>query len=165
MTSIHRAVKPVARPERYLTAVTSNGMHIASRRRRARSSAMATARFAELNDDALWKPYFYSVAPNVDSLTFTWTLPVPHKTASWEYFVITEHNALLTSFNDHNATPPAIVEHQVPLKGYTGRQTVLARWDIGDTPAAFYSCVDLDIYHHHNIADAAPAQQPIGVCK
>ena len=64
-------------------------------------------RFAELNDDALWKPYFYSVAPNVDSLTFTWTLPVPHKTASWEYFVITEHNALLTSFNDHNrdATP------------------------------------------------------------
>ena len=122
-------------------------------------------RFRELNDDAIWEPYFYSVAPNVDSLTFTWTLHTPHRTASWEYFVITENNALLTSFNGHNETPPAIVEHQVPLKGYTGRQTVLARWNIGDTPAAFYSCVDLDIYHHHNIADAAPAQQPIGVCK
>ena len=120
-------------------------------------------RFAELNDDDLWKPYFYSVAPNVDSLTFTWTLPVPHKTASWEYFVITEHNALLTSFNDHNATPPAIVEHEVPLNGYTGRQTVLARWNVGDTIMAFYSCVDLDI--DDSFADAAPAQRPIGVCK
>jgi len=118
------------------------------------------ARFPELNDDALWESHFFSVAPGVDPLSFTWTLTAPHRTASWEYFVLTENNALLTSFNDHNATPPAIVVHEVPLNGYTGRQTVLARWNIGDTAAAFYSCVDLYI---DTTADAAAAQQPIGI--
>ena len=123
-------------------------------------------RFPELNDDALWESHFYSVAPNVDPLFFTWTLTAPHRTASWEYFVITDNNALLISFNGHNATPPTTVEHKVPLNGYTGKQTVLARWNIGDTDAAFYSCVDL--YHiedRDSIADAAPAQRPIGICK
>ena len=118
------------------------------------------ARFPELNDDALWESHFFSVAPGVDPLSFTWTLTAPHRTASWEYFVLTENNALLTSFNDHNATPPAIVVHEVSLNGYTGRQTVLARWNIGDTAAAFYSCVDLYI---DTTADAAAAQQPIGI--
>ena len=120
-------------------------------------------RFPELNDEALWESHSYFVAPGVESLIFTWTLTAPHRTASWEYFVITENNALLTSFNGHNQTPPFIVEHEVPLKDYTGRQTVLARWNIGDTNAAFYSCVDLDI--EASLADAAPAQRPIGVCK
>ena len=120
-------------------------------------------RFPELNDEALWESHFYSVSPGVESLNFTWTLTAPHRTASWEYFVKTENNALLTSFNDHNATPPFIVEHEVPLNGYTGKQTVLARWNIGDTPFAFYSCVDL--YIDDPIAYAAPAQQPIGICK
>jgi len=46
------------------------------------------------------------------------------------------------------------------LNGYTGRQTVLARWNIGDTAAAFYSCVDLYI---DTTADAAAVQQPIGI--
>ena len=119
-------------------------------------------RFPELNYDELWESHFYSVAPNVDPLTFTWTLTAPHRTASWEYFVLTDDNALLTSFNDHNATPPAIVEHQVPLNGYTGKQTILARWNIGDTPAAFYACVDL--YIEDSIADAT-AQRPIGIYK
>jgi predicted carbohydrate-binding protein with CBM5 and CBM33 domain len=116
--------------------------------------------FPELNDDALWEPYFFSVAPDDDPLYFTWTLPVPHRTTTWEYFVLTENNALLTSFNDYNTTPPATVVHEVPLNGYTGRQTVLARWNIGDTEAAFYSCVDLYIDPK---ADAAAAQQPIGI--
>ena len=120
-------------------------------------------RFRELNDDAIWEPYFYSVASNIESITFTWSLHTAHRTSLWEYFLITESNTLLTSFNGHNETPTAIVQHQVPLKGYTGRQTVLARWDIGDTPAAFYSCVDFDI--EDSLADAAPAQRPIGVCK
>jgi predicted carbohydrate-binding protein with CBM5 and CBM33 domain len=118
------------------------------------------ARFPELNNDALWESYFFSVSPYVDSLSFTWTLTAPHRTASWEYFVLTQNNALLASFNDGNATPPAIVVHEVPLDGYTGKQTVLARWNIGDTPAAFYSCVDLDI---DPVAEAAAAQQPIGI--
>ena len=46
---------------------------------------------------------------------------------------------------------PAIVEHEVPLNGYTGRQTVLARWNVGDTIMAFYSCVDLDIEDRQNV--------------
>ncbi|KAJ7609826.1 hypothetical protein FB45DRAFT_1066418 [Roridomyces roridus] len=39
----------------------------------------------------------------------------------------------------------ASVTHTVPLKGYTGQQTILARWNIADTPNAFYSCLDLNI--------------------
>jgi predicted carbohydrate-binding protein with CBM5 and CBM33 domain len=31
------------------------------------------------------------------------------------------------------------------MKGFTGRQTVLARWNIADTVNAFYSCVDVNI--------------------
>lgn len=118
------------------------------------------SRFPELNDNTLWESHFSSIAPYSDPLSFTWTLTAPHRTASWEYFVQTDNNALLTSFNDHNAIPPATVVHEVPLNGYTGKQTILARWNIGDTGAAFYCCVDLYIEPK---ADAAAAQQPIGI--
>ncbi|KAF9479508.1 hypothetical protein BDN70DRAFT_878673 [Pholiota conissans] len=124
------------------------------------------ARFPELNDDALWHGHFFTVLPGLDALPFTWKLPAPHRTATWEYFVITQNNALLTSINDFNATPPAIVTHQVPLAGYTGRQTVLARWNIGDTPNAFYSCVDLLIVPTEAatvVPGAAATQVPIGM--
>jgi len=119
------------------------------------------ARFHELNDEALWEPHYFTVPPAVDSLSFTWILQKPHKTTTWEYFVLTEDNALLASFNSHNETPPAVVEHQVPLGHYVGRQTILARWNVGDTPNSFYSCVDLLIIPTDTampVADATVAQ-------
>ena len=125
-------------------------------------------RFRELNDEALWENYYYSVHPGVDSLVFTWTImpgDAQHRTASWEYFVLTDGNPLLAWFNGFNATPPTTVEHEVPLDEHTGKQTILARWNIGDTPAAFYSCVDLLIETTDDamaMADAAAPQQPIG---
>ena len=121
------------------------------------------ARFPELNDEAIWENYYYSVAPGVESIPFVWTNTAPHRTASWEYFILTDNNPLLAWFNGLNATPPYTVEHQVPLDYYTGRQTILARWNIGDTPAAFYSCVDILIEDSDSarVADAATPQQPI----
>ena len=123
------------------------------------------ARFPQLNDESLWENHFFTVPPAVDSLFFIWTLTAPHRTESWEYFVLTDNNAIIASFNSHNTTPTTPVEHLVPLNHYTGRQTILARWNIGDTPAAFYSCVDLliDPDAATAIADAAAPQQPIDV--
>jgi chitin-binding protein len=102
-------------------------------------------RFHELNEEHLWVDYFTSVHPGGAPLSFTWTLTAPHATATWEYFILTEHNTKLASFDDGGARPPHTVVHQVPLHGYTGRQTILARWNIADTPFAFYACVDLNI--------------------
>ena len=31
------------------------------------------------------------------------------------------------------------------MKGFSGRQTVLARWNVSDTINAFYACVDVNI--------------------
>ncbi|KAJ6598032.1 hypothetical protein B0H10DRAFT_1959451 [Mycena sp. CBHHK59/15] len=72
----------------------------------------------------------------------------------------------LASFDDGGAVPPRTVVHQVPLHGYTGRQTILARWNIADTPATFYACVDLNINPTNTataVAGAAAARQPIGI--
>lgn len=121
-------------------------------------------RFPELNDEALWTNYFNLVQPGA-SLSFTWTLTAPHRTATWEYFILTQDNAQLASFDDGGAIPGNTVVHQVPLNGYTGRQMILARWNIADTAAAFYACVDLNI-NPTNTATAvagAAVQQPIGI--
>ncbi|KDQ17214.1 carbohydrate-binding module family 33 protein [Botryobasidium botryosum FD-172 SS1] len=106
------------------------------------------ARFHELNNNALWANHFSLVPPGATHLTFTWTLTAPHRAATWEYFI---GQTLLASFNDDGHMPPSSVEHSVSLHGFTGRHTILARWNIYDTINAFYSCVDLDISSHlHN---------------
>ena len=123
-------------------------------------------RFYELNYEDLWLDYF-SVVPSVAPLSFTWTLTAPQRSSTWEYFILTdEYNELLTSFFDGGATPGHTVVHQVPLKGYTGRRTILARWNIYGTPTAFYACVDLDIKPTDTatpVTGAAAAQLPIGM--
>uniref|UniRef100_A0A8H7XVR9 Chitin-binding type-4 domain-containing protein n=1 Tax=Psilocybe cubensis TaxID=181762 RepID=A0A8H7XVR9_PSICU len=100
-------------------------------------------RFHELNDNSLFENLFFTVPEGTESLPFTWVLPAPHRTLVWEYFVITQENALLLSDPGHGAVPPQSFTHLVPLNGIKGRQTVLARWTIADTPNAFYACVDL----------------------
>lgn len=68
--------------------------------------------------------------------TFRWTLTAVHQTASWEYYIGNARLALITG---------ASTTHSVDLSAYSGRQKILAIWNIGDTANAFYSCVDVNI--------------------
>ncbi|SOJ55143.1 Chitinase D [Mycobacterium simulans] len=55
-----------------------------------------------------------------------------------------ELGATRVAYVDGNDTPPnATVTHTVDLSQFGGRQKLLAIWSIGDTPNAFYNCVDL----------------------
>ncbi|MBR8742790.1 lytic polysaccharide monooxygenase auxiliary activity family 9 protein [Nocardiopsis sp. MG754419] len=94
--------------------------------------------FSELNDD----DYGWDVTPVGTSATFEWTLTAAHSTAEWEYFIDGE---LVDSFDEGGAQPPFNFSHDVDLSGYSGEQTVLARWNVADTPMAFYACIDVNI--------------------
>jgi predicted carbohydrate-binding protein with CBM5 and CBM33 domain len=94
--------------------------------------------FAELNDDSRGWP-----ATNVStSQTFTWVNTARHSTANWEYWI---GNTRVASFSGNNQQPPATLSHTVNLSGYSGRQKILAIWNISDTTNAFYSCIDVNI--------------------
>ena len=96
------------------------------------------SRFAVLNDNSKAWP-----ATSVgQSVTFNWVLTARHSTSTWEYFI---GGTRLASFNDGGAQPGATKSHTVSMGGFTGRQTVLARWNISNTVNAFYSCVDVNI--------------------
>lgn len=68
--------------------------------------------------------------------TFRWTLTAVHATASWEYYIGSTRLALISGSS---------TTHSVDLSAYSGRQKILAIWNIGDTAMAFYSCVDVNI--------------------
>jgi predicted carbohydrate-binding protein with CBM5 and CBM33 domain len=96
------------------------------------------SRFTVLNDTSKNWP----AATVGQTVTFNWVITAAHSTATWEYLI---GGTLLASFNDNGARPGATKQHTVSMKGFTGRQTVLARWNIADTVNAFYSCVDVNI--------------------
>lgn len=96
------------------------------------------SRFTVLNDNSRNWP----AATVGQTVTFNWVITARHSTTTWEYFI---GGTLLASFNDNGAQPGATKQHTVGMKGFTGRQTVLARWNIADTVNAFYSCVDVNI--------------------
>jgi chitin-binding protein len=96
------------------------------------------SRFAVLNDNSKNWP----AASVGQTVTFNWVITARHATATWEYFI---GGTLLASFDDGGAQPGSTKSHTVGMKGFTGRQTMLARWNIADTANAFYSCVDLNI--------------------
>ncbi|GAB3526146.1 lytic polysaccharide monooxygenase [Phytohabitans suffuscus] len=103
-----------------------------------RSCDGGLSQFAVLNDDSRAWP-----ARTVgSSVTFTWVFTARHRTANWEYFV---GNTRVAVVDGGNQQPDAVVSHQVDLSRFPGRRTVLAIWNIGDTPMAFYSCVDLNV--------------------
>lgn len=96
------------------------------------------SRFTVLDDDTRNWP-----ATTVGtSTTFNWTLTARHATSTWQYFI---GNTQIASFNDGGQQPGATVSHAVSFGGFTGRQKVLAVWNIADTVNAFYSCVDVQI--------------------
>lgn len=96
------------------------------------------ARFADLNEDGKgW------TATRVGrTVNFTWTFTARHATRDFEYYV---GNTRVASFPLNNQQPPATLTHSVNLGNVSGRVKLLAVWNIGDTPMAFYSCVDLQV--------------------
>lgn len=96
------------------------------------------SRFAELSDNS--KPWRATSVGR--QLSFTWTLTAPHRTSTWEYYLGSRRVA---SFNDNGAVPARSKTHQVNLGNVSGRQRLLAVWNIADTSMAFYACVDLNV--------------------
>ncbi|WP_399082449.1 lytic polysaccharide monooxygenase auxiliary activity family 9 protein [Streptomyces sp. BBFR2] len=95
-------------------------------------------RWADLDDDSKgWK-----VTPIPSTASFSWKLEARHATSTWQYFVGSNKVA---EFDDHGAQPGATVTHQVNFGGISGKQKVLAVWNIADTENAFYACIDVNI--------------------
>jgi hypothetical protein len=76
------------------------------------------------------------------TVSFNWVLTARHRTTTWEYFI---GGTRVAVFDDGNQQPNATVTHNVDLSRFPGKQRVLAVWNIGDTPMAFYNCVDLNV--------------------
>ncbi|MFI7450828.1 lytic polysaccharide monooxygenase [Nonomuraea sp. NPDC049714] len=111
-------------------------------------------RFAQLSDESKAWPVT-SVGSTVD---FKWTLTVQHATSTWEYYI---GGTRVASFNDQGRQPPSLqVSHRVNLSGFSGRQKVLAIWNIADTPMAFYACIDLRIGGGAGNPDPTPTPTP-----
>ncbi|GAA3070188.1 lytic polysaccharide monooxygenase [Streptosporangium carneum] len=96
------------------------------------------SRFTELDDDSRNWP----VTSVGNTVNFTWSLTARHATSTWEYYI---GGTKIASFNDGGRQPGATVNHSVSMGGRTGRQKVLAIWNIADTGNAFYACVDLQV--------------------
>ncbi|TRV79383.1 hypothetical protein FKN01_09455 [Streptomyces sp. 130] len=103
-----------------------------------KSCSGGNAQFAELDNDSKgWK-----ATPVGSSADFSWTLTARHATSTWQYYI---GGSKIAEFNDNGAQPGATKTHHVNLSGYSGRQKVLAVWNIADTANAFYACIDLQI--------------------
>ncbi|MBL1072974.1 lytic polysaccharide monooxygenase [Nocardia sp. 2] len=103
-----------------------------------RSCSGGVARFADLDDDSkAWQ--VQSVGRTV---TFNWTFTAQHRTQNWEYYI---GDTRVGVVDGNNQQPAQSVSHTVDLGSFTGRQKLLAVWNIGDTANAFYSCIDLQI--------------------
>ncbi|MFD7552367.1 lytic polysaccharide monooxygenase auxiliary activity family 9 protein [Streptomyces sp. NPDC059816] len=102
-----------------------------------RSCSGGNARFAELeNDGKNW-----TATPVSRTTQFNWRLTARHATSTWQYYV---GGRKVAEFNDGGAQPGSTVSHSVNL-GASGKQKVLAVWNIADTPNAFYACIDVNI--------------------
>jgi chitin-binding protein len=96
------------------------------------------SQFSVLSDESRNWPA-ESVGTNVP---FRWVFTARHRTSNWEYFV---DGTKVATVDGGNRQPDAVVTHNIDLGKFQGRHTVLAVWNIGDTPNAFYSCIDLNI--------------------
>ncbi|MCX4680950.1 lytic polysaccharide monooxygenase [Streptomyces sp. NBC_01433] len=102
------------------------------------SCSGGNSRFADLDDDSKgWR-----VSPVSRSQSFQWTLTARHSTSTWQYYA---GGQKIAEFNDNGAQPGATVTHQVNFGSHTGKQKVLAVWNIADTSNAFYACIDVNV--------------------
>ncbi|MBC3992454.1 lytic polysaccharide monooxygenase [Streptomyces sp. AC563] len=103
-----------------------------------RSCSGGNGRFSELDDNSKgWK-----VTPVSRTTSFNWRLTARHATSTWQYYV---GSTKVAEFNDGGAQPGSTVTHQVNFGNISGKQKVLAIWNIADTANAFYACVDVNI--------------------
>ncbi len=103
-----------------------------------RSCSGGNSRFAVLDDESKGWP-----ATSVgSSVTFNWVFTARHSTLNFEYYI---GNTRIAVFNLGGQQPGATVAHTVSLAGYSGRQKILAIWNISDTVNAFYSCIDVQL--------------------
>ncbi|MFB4315971.1 lytic polysaccharide monooxygenase auxiliary activity family 9 protein [Actinomadura sp. 21ATH] len=102
------------------------------------SCSGGNARFAELDDDGKG----WHAASVGRTVAFTWTFTAQHRTRDYEYYVSGRRVALI---DGGDRQPPPTVTHTVDLGGVTGRQKVLAVWNVADTANAFYACIDVQI--------------------
>lgn len=100
--------------------------------------AGGNARFSDLRDDNKG----WQVTNVGGSATFNWRITARHATTTWQYYI---GDTKLAEINDGGARPGETVSHNVNFKGITGKQKVLAVWNIADTANAFYACVDVNI--------------------
>ncbi|MDE0572239.1 lytic polysaccharide monooxygenase [Demequina sp. B12] len=76
-----------------------------------------------------------------NSVTLQWKLTAAHATSTWEYFV---DGQLWATYDQGGQQPPSNIQHT--LTGLPqGDHTILARWNVADTPMAFYNCVDITV--------------------
>ncbi|WEH36912.1 lytic polysaccharide monooxygenase [Streptomyces sp. AM 4-1-1] len=95
-------------------------------------------RWADLDNDSKgWK-----VTPVGTAQNLTWTIEARHATSNWQYFI---GNQKIAQFNDNGRIPAATVNHQLNFSGFSGKQKLLAVWNIADTANAFYACIDVNI--------------------
>ena len=66
----------------------------------------------------------------------------PHSTANFEYYI---GDRKVADFDGGGQQPPNGLTHTIDLSEYSGKQKLLAVWNIYDTANAFYTCIDLDI--------------------
>ncbi|WP_405607246.1 lytic polysaccharide monooxygenase [Streptomyces sp. NBC_01511] len=102
------------------------------------SCSGGNSRFSELDDDSKG----WAVTPIGSSQSFNWKITARHATSTWQYFVAGQKVA---EFNDGGAQPGSTVTHNVNFGGISGKQEILAVWNIADTANAFYACIDVNI--------------------
>jgi chitin-binding protein len=90
-------------------------------------------------------------------VAFTWVMTARHRTSNWEYFI---GDKKVATVDGGNAQPDAVVTHNVDLSAFPGKQKVLAVWNIGDTPMAFYSCIDLNVGGSGGSGGTTPTTAP-----
>ncbi|NRQ34786.1 cellulose-binding protein [Nonomuraea sp. NN258] len=96
------------------------------------------SRWAPLSDESKSWP----VAAVSSTASFTWTFTARHATRDYEYYIGSTRVGYVAG---NGRQPPSTVTHSINLSGFSGKQRILAIWNIADTPMAFYSCIDVNI--------------------
>lgn len=113
-----------------------------------------------------------NIASTID---IKWNLTALHATQSWEYFL---DGTLVKTVDAHGAKPTAVLSHRLTNLP-RGQHTILARWNVADTPMAFYSCLDVNVKTDGSLDPSTaptepavtptptetPTHPPAGVCE
>jgi predicted carbohydrate-binding protein with CBM5 and CBM33 domain len=112
------------------------------------------SRFSQLDDPrgGSWP----TTSVTSGSQSFTWHNTAMHATEDWRYYITNQgydpsqpltRGALdldpFLQVPGNNQQPPADVTHTGDLPDQSGHHVILAVWEIGDTPNAFYACIDV----------------------